>query len=217
VHVALISSPVLGTAVWEPVAQLLEQAGHRVQCVAAGRVPGSGADYAEQVLEALPHDRRWVLVAHSNAGAIIPVVSARRDVAALVFVDAILPPAEGSQPLAPPAFLPFLESIASSGVLPEWTRWWDSVDELFPSPDVRTAVEAQQLRLPLEYFASSIDVPAGWDSAPGWYLAFGDTYAVERADAAARGWHVTTLDGAHLHQLVDPAAVAAVIVWACAG
>ena len=209
--VALIASPLLGAAVWEPVAALLP--GARV--VAAATPPGTGTAFAEQVLDELPDDRQWVLVGHSNAGAVIPYVAARRSVAGLVFVDAILPPASGSQPLAAPGFMPFLASLASSGELPVWTSWWDSVDALFPSASVRAAVEEQQLRLPLEYFESTIDVPVGWDDARRHYLAFGDTYADERADALARGWDVTTLPGLHLHQLVDPEAVAAVIRDAC--
>ena len=50
--------------------------------------------------------------------------------------------------------------------------------------------------------------PPGWEDLPAAYLAFGDTYADERADAARRGWPVATLQGLHLHPLVDPAGVA---------
>ncbi|WP_204742220.1 alpha/beta hydrolase [Glaciihabitans arcticus] len=209
--IALIASPLLGSASWEPVAALLPGA----QVVSAETPPATGIAYAQQVLDALPDDRQWVLVAHSNAGAVIPYVASRRSVAALVFVDAILPPPVGEQPLAAPGFMPFLASLASSGELPVWTSWWDSVASLFPSAAVQSAVSDQQLRLPLSYFQSTMDVPAGWDAVPCFYVAFGDTYASERADASARGWDVTILDGAHLHQLVDPAAVASVIRRAC--
>jgi hypothetical protein len=54
-------------------------------------------------------------------------------------------------------------------------------------------------------------VPAGWDQVPAAYLALGDTYPAERGEAARRGWPVNTLAGAHLHQLIDPAVVAAEI------
>jgi hypothetical protein len=54
-------------------------------------------------------------------------------------------------------------------------------------------------------------VPAGWDQVPAACLAFGDTYAAERGEAARRGWPVNTLAGAHLCQLIDPAVVAAEI------
>ena len=48
---------------------------------------------------------------------------------------------------------------------------------------------------------------AGWDDRPAAYLAFGDTYATERAAAAERGWPTRTMPGRHLHMLVAPAAV----------
>ena len=64
----------------------------------------------------------------------------------------------------------------------------------------------------MAYFRSALDVPAGWDAGPGAYIAFGDTYAEEQAAAAARGWPVRVLDGAHLHLLTDPAAVAAAVL-----
>ena len=44
--------------------------------------------------------------------------------------------------------------------------------------------------------------PPGWERLPAAYLAFGDTYADERAEAVRRGWPVETLPGLHLHQLV---------------
>jgi hypothetical protein len=65
--------------------------------------------------------------------------------------------------------------------------------------------------LPLSYFQACLPVPSGWERMPCAYLAFGDTYAVEREDAVRRGWPVRTLDGRHLHMLVDPDAVAEAI------
>ena len=52
-------------------------------------------------------------------------------------------------------------------------------------------------------------IPAGWDHAPGAYLAFGDTYAEDRAAATRRGWPVVTFEhGRHLHMLLEPEEVA---------
>jgi hypothetical protein len=95
------------------------------------------------------------------------------------------------------------------GLLPPWTDWWDEdISALFPSVEVREQVEREQPRLPLSYFATLMTVPPGWDTRPGAYLAFGDAYAPELADATARGWPVRTLPGEHLHMLIDPAQVA---------
>jgi hypothetical protein len=131
---------------------------------------------------------------------------------AAVFVDAVLPPPRGRVPLAPPALLDVLrERAGDDGLLPPWTEWWDETDvgALFPDAPSRAAVEGEQQRIALIYFEGARAVPTGWDEYPGAYLAFGDTYAGERDDAAQRGWPVRTLQQAgHLHQLTAPDQVA---------
>ncbi len=51
-------------------------------------------------------------------------------------------------------------------------------------------------------------MPPGWDNKPSAYLAFGDTYNAELAEAVTRGWKVNALPGNHLHMLIDPEGVA---------
>jgi hypothetical protein len=98
----------------------------------------------------------------------------------------------------------------ADGVLPPWTRWWPEPDvaALFPDPVTRHDVGAEQPRLPLAYFDAEVPTPPGWERLPAAYLAFGDGYADERAEAVRRGWPVSTLPGGHLHMLVDPSGVA---------
>jgi hypothetical protein len=55
---------------------------------------------------------------------------------------------------------------------------------------------------------ASVPVPAGWDARPCAYLLFGPPYDEVAAEARGRGWIVEQLPGRHLHQLVDPDAVA---------
>jgi hypothetical protein len=213
--VVLLASPLLGPAVWSPVAEELLRRGWTVVGPPAPPVaPRSPEDVLDAVLAALPSDRDLILVPHSNAGLYVPALTQRRRVAGFVFVDAGLPAATGPVALAPPAFLDFLTTKADAdGLLPLWTHWWDEdVSSLFPDAPTKARVEAEQSRLPLSYFRGSVPVPPGWDDRPGAYLAFGDTYADERADAVARGWPVTTLAGEHLHQLIDPAGVTAALL-----
>lgn len=68
---------------------------------------------------------------------------------------------------------------------------------------------AEQQRVPFDYLAARVELPAAWDRLPAAYLAFGDTYAEELADARGRGWPVSVLAGGHLHMLRDPAAAVA--------
>lgn len=208
----LLSSPLLGPAVWQPVAQVLTERGwHVVTCAVSVR-PGTGQDVLEAFLAALPTGRDLLLVPHSNAGAYVPALMEHRQVIAAVFVDAVLPPVRGHVPLAPPAFLDLLrEKADANGLLPVWTNWWDEADvaALFPDVGTRARVEREQHRLPLSYFEGSLPVPEGWDDrVKGAYLAFGETYGRERDEAERRGWPVSTLPGKHLHLLSAPDQVA---------
>jgi hypothetical protein len=207
----LLPSPLLGPAVWRPVARQLAVDGWAVAEVPWMPVaPRTGPDVLETLVEAVPGGRGAVLIPHSNAGLYVPAVTARRRVAGYVFVDAGLPGHAGSVPMIPPGLHEFLAGKADgNGALPPWTQWWDEdISGLFPNAEVREEVEGEQHSVPLSYFREKLPVPSGWDDQPGAYLAFGDTYAAERAEAAARGWPVRTLPGEHLHMLIDPGQVA---------
>lgn len=208
----LVASPLLGPAVWRPLEHSLRREMWLTSVVAVRGPVRTGDEALAQMLAALPGGQEIVVVAHSNAGAYVPALVTGRQVAAAVFIDAVLPPAAGGPVrLAPPALLDFLRDKADADrLLPPWTTWWDEDDvaSLFPDAQTRALVESEQPRLPLSYFEGSLAAPPGWDNRPMAYLAFGDTYAAERADAAQRGWPTTTLSATHLHMLHDPDPVA---------
>lgn len=210
-HFVLLPSPLLGPAVWEPVATELRKSGQVVTAVALNGPVRSPMDVLEGFLSSLPEEP-VVLVPHSNAGLFVPALGARHKVLATVFVDAALPPthAKTTTP-ASGAFYDFLTAKAdANGVLPVWTQWWgeEEVSGLFPDAATRERVEGQQQRLPLTYFAEPLTVPQGWDAEPCAYLAFGDTYAEETRAAYERHWSVIVRTGGHLDMLWHPARVA---------
>jgi hypothetical protein len=210
-HLVLLASPLLGPASWAPVAEELTRRGHRVAVPRLGTPVTTPADVLAGYLAAAPQEPGLVLVPHSNAGLYVAGLAAERDVSAVVFVDALLPSEQATTPAAAGGFRDALGRLADDdGILPPWTSWWPEADAagLFPDAGTRAAVEGEQPRLPLAYFDVPVPTPAGWRSVPSAYLAFGETYAAERAAAAARGWPTETLPGRHLHQLVDPAGVA---------
>jgi hypothetical protein len=131
-------------------------------------------------------------------------------VSGCLFLDAALPAPVDSTPVVPADLLEFLRSKVIDGRLPPWTEWWDEADvaPLFPDPVTRAAVTAEQPRLPLAYYEQMVPVPAGWDTHPCGYLLFGPPYDEVAADARRRGWLVEDLPGRHLHEIVDPDAVA---------
>lgn len=213
---ALLRSPLLGPQAWEPVAEVLRSGGWSVlEQEGAAEAPVAPANVLERFLAGLPNDRDLVLVPHSNAGLYVPDLARSRPASGYIFVDAILPPDGGTVPVAPPDLVNGLESLADHvGTLPPWTAWWSDEDSsgLYPNATTRGRIAEQAPRIPLDYLRSTITLPPDWNHHPGAYLAFGDTYAGDRATALAHGWPTATMTGRHLHQLHQPGAVAARIL-----
>jgi hypothetical protein len=208
----LVHSLLLGPSTWRPVAARLTAERYQVLVPSLLDVPPywpAVADAIHNDARPVPPDTPVVLVAHSNAGLFLPVIGARLDrpVIASVFVDAALPATSGWTPATSPENLSeFLRPMATDGVLPRWTDWWDaeSVASLFPDSRTRETVISEQRTLPLSYYEQRIPVPDGWDDHPCAYLRFSPSYADRAAQARERGWRVAHLPGDHLHQLVDP-------------
>lgn len=219
----LMHSPLVGPSSWGPVARRLPGAvapsfGHL-----ADAQPPFWRIVAETVtaaIEHLPPGTGVVLVGHSNAGRFMPVVvdAIGRTVKGCLFVDASLPARSGMTDGVSRALLDHVRRKADGGRLPPWSRWWDEADiaPMFPDAQTMRAFRDEEPRLPLSYFEQRIPVPSGWDDGI-WcgYLMFappGQEGDDDKArDARERGWRVERLPGLHLHQLVDPDAVVAVI------
>jgi hypothetical protein len=198
----LVHSPLLGPLTWRPVADRL---GATVPSLVDIRPP-YWRSIAERVATAITDPT--ILVAHSNAGLFVPVIAEAAPVAGCLIVDGRLPGATGRAH-------DFLRTIVrDDGRLPPWTAWWGEAEvaPLFPDEATRAAVSAEAPRLPIDYFEERIPAPPGWDTRPCGYLRFSDAYAAEADEAARRGWAVEHLPGQHLHQIVDPDAVAERIV-----
>lgn len=215
----LVHSLLLGPLTWAPVAARLAARGAVTVVPSLVAVTDLDdppfwprvADTVGDAVGRLPPDQPIVIVAHSNAGLMVPAIAhaARRPVAGCLFVDASLPARTGPSSAATPERLDHLRTIAIDGRLPRWTSWWseDEVARLFPDPQTRSAVSAEQPRLALSHYEQQIPVPAGWDDQPCGYLLFGPPYDRTAGDARDRGWDVEQVPGGHLHQLVDPDAV----------
>lgn len=225
-HFVLVHSPSVGPATWRPVAEALAERGYIGHVPDLTRTctgePPFWPRIVDAVLAALadvPKQQPIVLVAHSNAGLFVPVIrrAIRRPVAAIALVDAALPAQGGETPVASDDQLDVLRSLADAdGVLPRWTAWWDDADvaAMFPDPITRKAVSDEQPRLPLSYYKQRIPAPRGWDDGPVLYVEFSSPYATIAAEAHRRGYAVQRLPGEHLHQIVAPAAVAALLLAA---
>jgi len=220
----LVHSPSVGPATWSGVADRLRESGHLTAVPPLLGVADSEPPFWPGVVAAvnagltgLDLGEPAVLVAHSNAGVFMPVIATglALPVACCIFADATVPAARGHTPVAPPQFLSFLRGLAGpDGRLPQWTDWWQETDvaAMFPDDDrLRAAVTAEQPRLPLSYYTEQVPAPDGWAGHRCGYLVFSEAYAHEADEARRRGWTVRSLPGEHLHQIVDPAGVAAAL------
>lgn len=215
----LMHSPLVGPSTWAPVAERLPNAVVPSFLHLADAEPPFWpliADTVATAIAPLPSGTEVVLVGHSNAGRFMPVVvdAIDRRVRNCVFVDASLPAREGPTGAVAPALLDLVRRKAKAGRLPPWWQWWDEAEvaKLFPDTATKQAICDEQPRLPLSFFEQQIPAPPGWDDRPCSYLMFGaEADDAKAADARERGWRVDHLNGSHLHQLVDPDAVGAMI------
>jgi pimeloyl-ACP methyl ester carboxylesterase len=213
----LVHSPLLGPTSWSLVASALEA---RDREVLVPPLRGSGDPPPPRWPRAVESVRTAatriaspiVLVGHSGAGPLLPSIAddLSAEVAALVFVDASVPPASGAAPLVPPGFLDQLRAISADGVLPRWSSWFgeDTMRELVPEAAVREALEQEMPRLPLAFFEEGVPVPARWADRPCAFLLLTEAYGESAADARGRGWPVSEIpDVQHLAPVTDPIAV----------
>ena len=110
----LLASALLGPTAWHPVAEALRAMGRDVIVVPPedALVPATADEASDLYDRYVPTDRALILVPHSNAGNFVPALIGSRKVAAVVFVDSVIPVAFGVQNLAPPEFLAEIDQLA---------------------------------------------------------------------------------------------------------
>ena len=154
-----------------------------------------------------------MFVGHSGAGLLLPAIAdaMTAKVAALVFVDAFLPPARGSTRLLPSELMLHLRAPARGGVLSPWSKWFgeEAMRELVPDEALRSSLEEEMTCLPLSYFEADVSVPEAWTRGRCAYLLFSaGTYGKSAARTRANGWAVREIPGAHhLLMVTEPVAV----------
>jgi pimeloyl-ACP methyl ester carboxylesterase len=211
----LVHSPLVGPTSWSPVARELERRG-RVAAVPSllgvAEAPAPRWRHVPAAVRVATRglQQRVVLVGHSGAGLLLPVIADALDVevAGLVFVDSRLPPAAGRSPLGAPEFMDELRAMASDGLLPTWSRWFgpDAMPELVPDERLRADLEAEMPRLPLSYFEAAVPLPDEWGTrCPCAYLLLSTPYRESAAEARAYRWPVIEIDGVqHLAIATNP-------------
>ena len=214
-----------GAWCWELLRPELERRGHRVTAMDMPiSDPAAGANqYADVVVGAMDGLSDPIVVGHSMAGLVIPLVASRRQVRRLVFLAAMLPipgrsmndqrAAEPIDGLVPPTTA-------------EWTSLGDDVWAVGPntatevffhdaSPEL-AAWATSRLR-PQCYRVMSEPSPVeAWPAVPFTYIACRDDRAINpawgRSAASDRlGVAAIEIDGAHSPFMTRPAELATLL------
>lgn len=215
--IALVHSPLVGPSSWAGVAEALERTGVDVvvpDVRHAAEVGGTVAAVVAAAVQQMPSSE-VVLVGHSGSGVLLPLIaeSAGVPVAQFVFVDAHLPPTEGTRPLVDEEFRKFLDELSTDGRLPQWSTWWgaDAMAALVPDEAHRSELCEEMPQVPLSYFDEEVDAVSGWADRPCGYVRLSVLYEEQAATATKMGWPVERLSAGHLHAVVDPQAVSSAI------
>lgn len=214
--IVLLHSPLVGPHSLEPLRDALAGAGDRCFLPSPpdrqSREP-AWREWPAILLEQLPALESPIVIGHSMAGLLAARLAAEFDGAAMICLDANMPPAEGPTPPIDPGFRGFMETLpATDGVLPPWHRWWpNDVFEGVPvDPELRERIEAEIPALPLSWFDDAFDMP-DWSAADRAFIRLGAWFDEEANRAEAAGWPVVRIEGTHLHPSSRPKETAATI------
>jgi hypothetical protein len=218
----LVHSPLVGPLTWSPVASELRRRGNdvAVPSLVTAAAAGRWQDCVHVIVEACSDVRDVVLVGHSGAGPLLPLIASRLRVPPrlCVFVDAGVPEDHGEATLVPGPFLDALRQLAVDNRLPKWSQWFgpETMRALVPDSDLRDAIDAEMPQLPLSYFEPRVPMPENWMSLRCAYVLLSEAYRSDAEQARSHGWPVTELAGAHLDIVTRPREIADALCAAAA-
>jgi hypothetical protein len=175
------------------------------------------ADSVARSFAGISHNLPVILVAHSGAGPLLPVIrqSIPNPIHAYVFVDAGLPKNGATR-------LDLMKSedaewarqfeadLERGGHFPDWS--FEDLEEVIPDESLCRQMVAEIRPREASFFAEHIPVFEGWPDAPCVYIKFSAPYEKPAAQAQEAGWPIHRMESGHFHMLVDAPAVATIIV-----
>lgn len=213
--VLLVHSPLVGPSSLRPLATVASNRGLDISMpdlTGAMTSADPHRAYVEMAADACATTSPDVIVGHSGAGAFVPLIAGQTGVR-LVFLDAVLPPANGPYVVSD-QFRTFIAENRDGSRLRPWLDWWpdEVVERLVPERVDREALRADTPRLPADFYDDAIQLPTDWDDGSAAYLRLSSAYDEEYAEAQSRGWRVIHLDSTHLATVTEPERVLNAIV-----
>jgi pimeloyl-ACP methyl ester carboxylesterase len=225
VNVVLVHGSYHGAWCWARLAPELEANGHRVTAIELpiGDPDAGASAYADAAIGQIDWTESPVVVGHSSAGLVTPLVAARRPVRKLVFIASMLPKpgtSAGAQRAAEP--IDARVEIAN----PEWTDLGHDVWMVGPNTATaiffhdatpETAAWASAQLKPQSYRVMNEVTPlTAWPDVPSAYIVCRDDHATnpDWARQAARerlGVEPLEIDGGHSPFLTRPAELAVLL------
>ena len=208
----IVHSPLVGPASTRALADALTDRGWRAIAPDLRSSLNSPQAFAEAASNAAFNVD--VLVGHSGAGAVLPVIAHDVQADVTVFVDAIVP--DATTTYTPTAgFFAMLDQLELlDGRLPPWHKWWPPhiLARLIPDEHVRAAVTKENPALSRAFYDKPVALPERWWQRPAGYLQLSPAYHDDRAGAEQLGWPTSQLDGRHLDLVTRPSIVAGEVI-----
>lgn len=220
----LIHSPLVGPLTWTLVADELRQHGSIVLLPTLQDSPDKKQLYWQQhassVAQALadvPKSLRLILVAHSGAGPLLPVIRQMlpNSIFAYVFVDAGIP-RDGATRLDLMRYEDadwadqFQKELERGGRFPTWS--FDDLRDVIPDENIRSQMVTALRPRSLDFFTEPIPVFPGWPDVPCVYIQLSASYDWDAAQARLANWPTYKVEAGHFHMLVDARQVAELLV-----
>jgi hypothetical protein len=211
IDVLAVHSPLVGPSTVRPLADALDAVGWSTTVPDLRDAVSSPEAYIDAVGRAV--DSVDVVIGHSGAGAILPVVAANTTASATVFIDALVP--DTSDVFMPSGrFVELLDSLpVSEGLLPPWHEWWptETLEQVLPDDSLRRLVVSEIPRVPRSFYDQSVPLPEAWWTRPAAYLQLSPAYDDDRIRAERWGWPTCQLMGHHLDLVSRPDAIARIV------
>lgn len=218
----LINSPLLGRLTWSLVAGQLSEQGYQVfehELIddAQSALPFWKQEVENFDLVLKATDSETLMVGHSGAGALLPMLGQKLKINGYIFVDAVLlfEPASRLEMLAAEnaeMAQAFEGHLRAGGHFPNWGD--EQLQALIPDADLRQRLLTDVRPRTLPFFTERIEPPNDWDKSPlpCGYIRLSDSYTYYASQAEARGWPVLRRDSHHFAMLTEPSEIATMLI-----